>query len=240
MKSYNILKYFPSCPVKENTILYSNLRSKAWCNLLNNLYILMILFILLTYLSTNFFACSLDQMDTEKDYFPLQIGNYWSYKYDFRTPDGIVTDTLDYKITSRIIEVSGKTYYEFNKPMPFFPSNWIIPNIGEQLLRQNENGNILVSIDSSEYLYFIFDNPPVDSLIKMKLSNMDYWIRIESNYQTVKTKVGTFKNCLKMHCYFPEIKGTLYFIWFHPGDGPVKIYYPEFDITYELIELDIK
>ncbi len=186
------------------------------------------------------FTCSDSGLgpNENKSYFPLQIGNEWIYEYDFRTPDGLVTDTLVYTITGTK-KIKGQTYYEFNKHMPFFPSNWIIPNIGEQLLRQSENGNILVSIDSSEYLFFLFDNVLIDTMIKMKLTDLDYWLKIYSKNETVNTEAGTFTDCYKTLYYIPLITGTEYFIWFAQGYGPVQIYYPEFDITYELIHIKI-
>jgi hypothetical protein len=172
------------------------------------------------------------------NHFPLKVGNEWSYEYFFRTPAGNDTSILDFKITEKK-KMNGKEYYEFNKNMPYFPDRWTIPSIREQQLRQDVNGNILVFIDSTEYLFFIFDNAPADSMIKMKLVDMDYWLYIESKDETVETKAGIFHHCHKVLCYFPQIKGTEYFIWFAPGYGPVKIYYPEFDINYELIHLKI-
>ena len=39
--------------------------------------------------------------------------------------------------------------------------------------------------------------------------------------------------------YFPLIKGCEYFIWFSWSYDPVKIYYPEINISYELIDIHI-
>ncbi len=173
-----------------------------------------------------------------QSYFPLQVGNEWSYEYFFRTPAGNDTSILDFEITEKK-EMNGNEYYAFNYRMPFFPNKLIIPSIGEPLFRQDINGNILTVIDNSEWLFMIFDEALVDSMIKLKLGDLDYWLYIESTNDTVQTDVGLFQKCYKILNYFPQIKGTLYYTWFAQGYGPVKIHYPEFNITYELIKVNI-
>jgi hypothetical protein len=213
------------------------LRSETSCFLTKGASALRKSNILWTILIAIIYSCTnnlLNPIDSH-DYFPLQIGNEWSYEYFFRTP---ARNVLDYKITEKK-KIKENEYYAFNQHMPFFPDLAIIPSIREQLLRQDVNGNIMVSIDSTEYLYFIFNNAPVDSMIKMKLADMDYWLYTESKDETVETTVGIFHHCYKMLCYFPQIIGTEYFVWFAPGYGPVKIYYPELDITYKLIHIKI-
>ncbi len=76
-------------------------------------------------------------------------------------------------------------------------------------------------------------------MIKTQLGDMDYWHYIYSIDDAVETNLGSFYQCYKILSYFPQIKGTEYFIWFAPGYGPVKIWYPEFDVTYELTKVYI-
>ena len=187
-----------------------------------------------------FISCSDNLADpkSNESYFPLSVGNSWTYSYDFRTPDGIVTRTIEHQIIAEK-NVDGLSYAEFSDPMPFFPNEFIIPNIEGQFLREDDMGNILTMIDSTEYLYFLFDNAPTDSMIQLVLGDLDYWINIESKDHTIDSAVGSFPGCHKVLCYFPEVVGTEYFIWFSPGTGPVQIYYPEYDITYKLTNYSI-
>jgi len=196
--------------------------------------------VLIALLSVVMVSCSdtLEDSNSEDSYFPLSVGNSWTYSFDLYTPEGPDTRTIEHQVIAEK-DADGTSYAEFSIPMPFFPDEWIIPNIEGQFLREDEAGNILTIIDSTEYLYFLFDNAPTDSLIKLVLDDQDYWIYIESKDQTIDSDVGSFSGCHKVLCYFPQIKGTEYFIWFSPGTGPVQIYYPELNITYKLTNYSI-
>ncbi len=170
-----------------------------------------------------------------ENYFPLQIGNEWTFEFPIWTPSsGDTLVTVDYKIITTK-KVNGKTYYCFNYGMPFFPDNWIIESIDSVFIRQNEKGDILLLIDGSEWLYFDFDASMLDSLVRQKIKNANYFHQIESINDTVVTPVGLFNNYFKILTYFPDIIGTEHYTWFSPGYGPVKIYYPELNVTYQLV-----
>lgn len=184
----------------------------------------------------------LESDDTSElnDYFPLQIGNEWSFTFPYWTPSsGDTMVTVTYKITEKK-QVNEKEYYAFNYQMPFFPDSWIIENIDTIFVRQNESGDIMLLVDDIEWPYFIFDEALVDSMVKLSIKDMDYWFLIESTNDTISTVVGDFYECYRILNYFPQIKGTEHFTWFAPGYGPVKIWYPELGVTYKLTKINIK
>jgi len=175
-----------------------------------------------------------------KNYFPLEIGNQWAYKFPWWTPSsGDTILTYNYKIIKKN-NVNGIEYYTFNYRMPFFPNNLIIKGADPPFVRQNKSADIMFLVANSEYPYFVFSKIIVDSLIRTKVNEADYYYQIEAIDETVDTEIGQFKHCIKILNYFPQIKGTEYYTWFAPGYGPVKIYYPEFGITYELTKLIIQ
>jgi len=53
------------------------------------------------------------------NYFPLQVGNEWSFTYPSKTSSSQDTvKTVEYKINATK-KVNGKTYYSLEKRMPF-------------------------------------------------------------------------------------------------------------------------
>lgn len=175
-------------------------------------------------------------------YFPLQIGNEWTFEFPIWTPssgDTLVTE--NYNITKKK-QINGREYYGFSykNGMPFFPGNWIIENLDTIFIRQNEEEDIMILVDDSEWLYFTFNTELLDSLIRTKIRNVDYFFMVESFDDKVNTPIGLFDKCYKILNYFPAIKGTEHYIWFAPGYGPVKIYYPELDVTYQLVKINIQ
>jgi len=178
--------------------------------------------------------------EISKSYFPLQIGNEWSFQFPFWTPSsGDTFVTIDYKIDKKK-EVHGKEYYGFNYGMPFFPNNLIVEDLDTVFVRQNEKGDITLLVDDSEWLYFTFNTVLLDSLVRTNIRDVPYFFKIESSEDTVNTQVGSFANCYRILSYFPATKGTEYFIWFASDFGPVKIYYPAFDVTYRLVKINIQ
>lgn len=178
--------------------------------------------------------------ESRTNYFPLKVGNEWTFEFPYWTPSS--GDTI-VQVNYRIIttkQVNGNVYYTFNYRMPCFPHNRIVEGIDTIFIRQNENRGILLLVGNSDWLYFTFNASILGILIKSKINNTDYYYQIESINDTVVTPIGSFKNCFKILKYFPAIKGTEHFIWFAPEYGPVKIYYPELDVTYQLIKVNIQ
>lgn len=173
------------------------------------------------------------------NYFPLQIGNEWTFQFPVWTPSsGDTLTSLDYKIIKKK-EVNGKEYYGFNRRMPFFPHNRIIEGLDTIFVRQNESGDIMLLADSTEYLYFVFTLEE-DTLVRSEIKEVRYFYATESINETVDTPIGKFQNCYIIFNYFPQIKGTEHRIYFAPGYGPVKIYYPEMSVTYQLVGINIQ
>lgn len=195
-------------------------------------------FVLVSCLSLSF-LCSCHDFGVEPDnhtnYFPLQIGNEWSFEF----PWGDTLVTVTYQIGKKK-QVNGKDYYGFNYRMPFFPDHLIIEDIDTIHVRQNEKGDIMLLVDDSEWLYFAFDTSLLDSLVRTKIKDVDYFFQIESFDETVNTPIGSFDKCYRVFNYFPAIVGTEHYIWFAPGYGPVKIYYPELGVTYQIVRINIQ
>ena len=173
-------------------------------------------------------------------YFPLNIGNEWTFQLTYFDPwiGHDTTKTLDHKIITTK-NVSGKIYYGFDHAMPFFPVNSFIENFDSVFIRQNEKGDIMLLFDDSEYLYFSFDPSLLGLLNRTKIKDTDYYYQLESINDSIITPIGTFNKCFKILNYFPAVSGAEYYIWFAAGYGPVKIYYPENDITYQVVKINI-
>jgi len=186
------------------------------------------------------YSCDDSPNEADQSYFPLQVGNSWTYRYGTWTYSGEDTTRIfTYTITEKK-QINGREYFAFDYRMPFFPSIWVFPDLGTPFLRQNDTGNISIVIDSTEWTFLKFERVTIDSIYKLQLNDVDYWIKIKSISDTVETPIGVFKNCLKMCNYYPQIKDTIYYIWFARGYGPVKIYYPSVGTIFELIDIEIK
>ena len=185
---------------------------------------------------------------TDNSYFPLQIGNEWRFEYPYWTPWSGDTTA---RVYSKIVvskTVNGKEYFAFDNDLPFFPSDPFVKElIGVDLdpvfVRQNEKGDIMLHVDSVEYPFLVFSETFREgdtNLVRSKIKNADYYYATESIDDTVETPIGRFDQCRVILNYFPQIKGTEHRIWFAPGYGPVKIYYPELNVTYQLVKISIQ
>jgi hypothetical protein len=182
--------------------------------------------------------------DNHTNYFPLQLGNEWRFEYPYWTPWSGDTTARVYSKLVASKNVNGKEYFAFDKDLPFFPYHPFVKRlIGGDLntifIRQSERGDIMLLVDDSEWLYFTFNASLLDSLVRTKIRDADYFFKIESFDDTVNTPIGPFDKCCRVLNYFPAIVGTEHYIWFAPGYGPVKIYYPELDVTYRLVRINI-
>jgi hypothetical protein len=178
-------------------------------------------------------------------FFPLAIGNEWGFEYPYWTPSsGDTTLQVNYRIVVAKM-VQGIKYYTFDNHLPFFPYHHSLKQlIGGHLdsifVRQNEIGDVMLLVDDSEWQYISFDASLLGSMVKTRIRDADYYFRIESTNDTVSTPIGVFHDCCRVLNYFPAIKGTEHYIWFAPGYGPVKIYYPELDVTYQLVRIIVQ
>ena len=183
------------------------------------------------------FCCGKDKnpMDSngtpDNSYFPLAVGNEWTFKMNNST-------TYKYKVIDKK-HVNDKEYFVFDKPMPFFPNLELEQKTDEYLLRKDENGDVLIVYDNSEWLLLAFDDTLVNSVIKSYVGELEYWIYISSNTDTIQTDLGSFYNCFRILGHFPQIKSTTYQTWFAPGYGLVKIYEGSRNYVYELVAAKI-
>ena len=170
--------------------------------------------------------------------FPLKVDNQWTYQFQVSSNDTLETKEIRHHIVERI-EIGDEDFFRFDYSMPFMPFKSAMPELDSLMLRETFDGNIKVLIKSKEYVYLPFNGPSVGSLQKLKLGDYEYRFVIESKSDTVNISVGSFSNCYKVLSYFPQIKGTEFFIWFAAGYGPVKIYYPSYGTTYNLVNVNI-
>ena len=182
---------------------------------------------------------------THHSFFPLQIGNRWVFQFPYWSPvygDTVATND-DEIIATKVVD--SKTYYGFNNSMPFFPHHSMVQDligarIDTMFVRLNEKGDLMLLVEDKEWLYLSFDSTQVDSLVRLKIKNADYYYIITAVDDTIITSVGTFYNCFCIINYYPMTKGTEHYIWAAPGYGPIKIYYPELGVTYELVKINIQ
>lgn len=188
-----------------------------------------------------FISCEDDPLKNEPlvNYFPLQVGNEWSFTYPSKTNTSQDTiKSVEYKINATKI-VNGKTYYSFEKRMPFFPFNSVIKGVEPIFIRQNNKGDIMILVDNSEYLYFTFDETLLDTYVNTKIKDVDYSYKIESINDTVITTVGSFTGCYRIFNGFPQIQDIDHYTWFAPDYGPVKIHTPATGLTSTLDWINI-
>lgn len=187
-------------------------------------------------------------------YFPLNIGNEWTYQLIYDSPlAGPDIRTMDYQIITTKI-VNGETYYGFNRTFiengetyhgfiqtfPFSPEAFLVEDYDSVFVRQNEKGDIIFLIDDFEYPYFTFDPLLLGLTNITKVKDTRYCYRIESINDTITTPIGSFNKCFEIFSSSADFRDTEYYTWFAAGYGPVKIYYPEGGVTYELIKINIQ
>lgn len=187
-------------------------------------------------------------------YLPLNIGNEWTYQLIYDSPFvGPEIRTVDYQIITtksvngetyygfnRTFIVNGETYYGFIQTFPFSPEAFLVEDYDSVFVRQNEKGDIIFLIDDFEYPYFTFDPLLLGLTNRKKVKDTRYCYRIESINDTIVTPIGSFNKCFKIFSSSADFVDTEYYTWFAAGYGPVKIYYPEGGVTYELIKINIQ
>jgi hypothetical protein len=192
--------------------------------------------------------------DESDSYFPLNIGNEWTYQLIYDSPlAGPDIRTMDYQIITTKI-VNGETYYGFNRTyiengetyngfiqtFPFSPEAFLVEDYDSVFVRQNEKGDIIFLIDDFEYPYFTFNPLLLGLTNRKKVKDTRYCYRIESINDTIVTPIGSFNKCFEILSSSTDFVDTDYYTWFAAGYGPVKIYYPEGGVTYELIKINIQ
>lgn len=170
-------------------------------------------------------------------YFPLHIGNEWVFQLD-----GDTTVSYTFKIIKTKM-MNDKIYYGFDRRMPVFPTRSIIESLDSIYVRQNEMGDIMLLVDSTEYPYLVFSNPFKEgqsNLACSKIKDVDYCYTIESISDSINTPAGQFNKCVIFVNYFPQVADSDLRIWFAPGIGPVKISYAQGGPPFLLIKINIQ
>lgn len=124
----------------------------------------------------------------QAEYFPLQVGNTWTYRYSGRTaPD--VTPTIAVVGTR---EVEGRTYFEVR--YPFLG----VPDAPDALLRVNNEGTLVLRRDDGREAPWVAFAAPVGSTFRTEQDPCSQTGRVDSRSATVRLPIGEFTNGLQI------------------------------------------
>jgi hypothetical protein len=133
-------------------------------------------------------------------YFPLAVGNYWSYAGNTDTLTITITDTQTFQ---------GQQYYRFGRYRE--NSNYLFRKAADQ---------VYVRLDTVESVWYDFAREPGESWEAEDLYGNTFTILLESTTDTVVTPGGTFLGCYRFHHFFGA--DYEYFEWFAPEVGLVQ------------------
>jgi len=128
------------------------------------------------------------------DYFPLQVGNTWTYELSAPGHD------LDGKILSVTIvdtkSVDGKKYFLFKSDFPSIESPW------DSALFRISNLRVFRRINDKDYLWYDFEAQKGHSYqIPLGASGEQTGVVLENKDVEVIVPVGTFENCYQFHFF---------------------------------------
>lgn len=144
---------------------------------------------------------------TAQDYFPLQVGNSWTYCSIIDT-----TYKRTYQVTDSI-SIRGQNYFLYGS----------VRTVDRDTIRQDPHGNILKMINGAEHLWFdftkdsgaVYSCPAYDKYI--------YTIEVAKPF-IVKTWCGTFANCICFDTYIQQAVDSNTSYTFAPGVGLIQQY----------------
>jgi len=135
-------------------------------------------------------------------YFPMQVGNQWSFSPDDSTTDAII-DT---------IRIDGNLYYQFDE-YRHYPNTY---------LRMSSDNKLYHRFEDYEQLWLDFSADIGDSWIINNQSNFTEWtVFLQSKTDTINVPAGTFTNCYQFWFRFEGMDND-WVEWYAPGIGPVK------------------
>jgi len=135
-------------------------------------------------------------------YFPMQVGNRWSF-----LPNGLLTEAI---VDS--VWINGYTYYQFNKYF-YFPNTYLRLSSDNKLYHRSED---------YEQLWLDFSANIGDFWIVIEHYSLLKWtVYLESKTDTVIVPAGTFTNCYRFWFSFGCCDGD-WVEWYAPGIGPVQ------------------
>lgn len=154
------------------------------------------------------------RMFSVRDYFPLEIGNLWTFG-----ENSLVTDA----ITDTVI-TDARLYYRFNR----------FRGLPDVLVRMAEDRKFYVRIDTTEQVWVDF-GARIGDRWPVVLQNMKWNVELISTSDSITVPAGTFTSCYRFHFYFEGMDND-WDEWYAPGIGPVKqILYGFAVINYPLI-----
>lgn len=163
------------------------------------------------------------------DYFPLEVGNEWTYEitydYDIYIHYQTITNTEEDTLGNTFYELNSFDYFStFNLPNFFrWDNSQVWGWFGPYYDTLEYNGT-----DSLNLPIFKFDAEVNDSwgvTLMSNLDSLDFFMvpmRLNSRTDSVVTSMGTFYNCYNFVIDF--IYGDLWSFWFAEGVGLVKRY----------------
>jgi hypothetical protein len=141
---------------------------------------------------------------TAQDYFPLEVGNTWTY-CSFH-------DTLVYHVTDSV-NIGNKKYFLYGAYSGRMDT-----------IRKDIQGNIWKMIKGIDYLWFDFTR---DSGANYTFPSFDstqiYNIEV-TKYLTLQTYLGTYRQCIGLYFDIPQWVDDEIFYTFAPKVGLIEIY----------------
>jgi hypothetical protein len=150
------------------------------------------------------------------DYFPLQVGNSWTYVYDSGGQEKEETYSI---LGTRT--VGEYEYFVFDKcPLPFFPADY--EKGTETIVRKTEQGDVVLRFKDEDILYYKFSDTTLDSMRVIDAARTQFITYLESIEDTVVTPARAFHRCYRFLAYVAQIKDWVIRSWFTPQVGPVR------------------
>ena len=176
----------------------------------------------------------LEQDRKSGDFFPLEIGNTWSFINaenigirDRNISSDVLYDEWSISVVDTV-RIDGNLYYILDGFSPFIPKP---PNfkVDKPIVRIREDGDILLFADNREYLLYDFNGPQFENDIE----SLPYGPTAEIiDWEcAIKTPAGSYTNCRRMYIFSETSNGdySICEVWFSRKNGPVyyRHEYPE-------------
>lgn len=148
------------------------------------------------------------------DYFPLRVGNTWTYAYRSGGRDKEVTYTI-----AGAIQADDREYFVFDRWPQLFPAEQGLDD--RATVRRTEHGDMVLRLREQDILYYGFS----DTTISRRMATgagMEVITDLESVQDTVATPGGTFHQCYRFWAAVAQIIDSQISVWFAPEVGPVR------------------
>ena len=179
---------------------------------------------------------SLEQFDLRNcstrsllDYFPMEVGNRWSFG-NASILNATITDTITEAIIDTVT-IAGRHFYRFDH----------FRGLDLPLIRLTEENRLTWRIDPMSVLEKAWVNFTADFGDRWEVNTgLENWtVELQSKTDTVAVPAGTFYNCYRFHFFFHGADND-WDEWYAPGIGPVmRILYGFGIIEYPLVSADI-